>query len=56
MDLLTNIFTGLAAVGVVYGGIRADLKHLTEGIKAAQSEARRAHQRIDNHIEKHGRA
>ena len=49
MELLYQVLVGLGAAGAVYGGIRADLKNMKASVE-------RAHERLDNHIENHGRA
>lgn len=55
-DLWPQIGSAVAAALIVYGGIRQDLKHHAEGIKAAAETAQRAHERLDSHIEHaHGR-
>ena len=46
MDLQTIIY-GLFLAGAVYGGIRADLRHLHERTASAIESAKEAHERID---------
>ena len=47
MDLLEALY-GLFLAGAVYGGIRADLRHLHERIAQLQQTADAAHKRIDS--------
>jgi outer membrane murein-binding lipoprotein Lpp len=37
--------------GAIYGGIRADMRNMKDGIKAAQESAGKAHTRLDNHLD-----
>lgn len=41
----------LLSAGAVYGGIRSDLKSTREKAEEAASAARRAHERLDDHIQ-----
>jgi hypothetical protein len=49
MELIYQVLASLAAACAVYGGIKADLKNTRESVE-------RAHERLDAHIENHGRA
>lgn len=40
----------LMFAGAIYGGIRADIANLTEGVKEAKEQAQYAHKRIDSII------
>lgn len=51
-DLYWQIGVTLVTGGAIYGGIRADLKAMHERITSAQSSADKAHERLDNHIDK----
>jgi len=51
-DFLYNIAAALIVGGALWGGIRADIKGMHESIAAAFSEAKRANDRIDNHIDR----
>lgn len=48
--LIIQIALYVLTAGAVYGGIRADLKHLHEKADAARESARRAHRRLDQLI------
>ena len=50
-SLLLQVVTILIAAGAVYGGIRSDLKSTREKAEEAASAARRAHERLDAHIQ-----
>lgn len=52
-DLIYQIGLGLLAAGAVYGGIRTDLRWQREKSEAAAQSARRAHERIDEHVNHH---
>lgn len=41
----------LLSAGAVYGGIRSDLKNTREKAEEAAHAARRAHERLDDHIQ-----
>lgn len=49
-NLLLQVALYVLGVGAVYGGIRADLRHLHEKADAAKESARRAHSRLDDLI------
>lgn len=49
-DQILQLIYALLGAGVIYGGIRADLRAMHERIEAAQSAATRAHERIDTII------
>lgn len=40
----------VAFAGAIYGGIRADIANLAEGVREAKASAQSAHQRIDTII------
>jgi hypothetical protein len=40
----------LMFAGAIYGGIRADIANLTEGVREAKDSAQYAHKRIDTII------
>ena len=42
----------LIMAGAIYGGIRADVKNLHEGVKEAKESSKGAHQRIDTILNK----
>lgn len=54
MPDLLNIATTLILAGAIYGGIRADLKHMRTQLEETTRAIARAHRRIDDHID-HGR-
>jgi hypothetical protein len=43
------LFTG----GILYGAIKQDLKAMHENVRDNKETAKRAHVRIDDHIDKH---
>lgn len=45
-----QVFLTFIAAGAVYGGIRADLKHLSEKAAQAAHNSESAHNRITEHI------
>lgn len=51
-ELLWQMVLAVGSAGAVYGGIRADLRAMHERITAAQKTAEKAHERLDNHIDK----
>jgi len=48
--LIVQLVLYVLAAGAVYGGIRADLRHLHEKADQARESARRAHKRLDDLI------
>ncbi len=46
-QLLVTLASQLLAAGAVYGGIRADLRHIHERIESVKEEVERAHARMD---------
>jgi outer membrane murein-binding lipoprotein Lpp len=51
LDYLPQIVPMLVTAGAIYGGIRADMRNMKDGIKAAQENAKDAHKRLDSHLE-----
>jgi outer membrane murein-binding lipoprotein Lpp len=51
LDYLPQIVPMLVTAGAIYGGIRADMRNMKDGIKAAQESAGKAHTRLDNHLD-----
>lgn len=51
LDYLPQIVPMLVTAGAIYGGIRADMRGLREGVKKAQDSADKAHTRLDSHLE-----
>ena len=51
-DIVLKLAMMLLGAGAVYGGIRADLRSTREKAESALDSANRAHQRIDDHIER----
>lgn len=45
----------LLVAGAIYGGIRADLRHMRERIAQQDDAIARAHERIDHLTERRGR-
>jgi hypothetical protein len=54
-DLIREIIGALFLAGAVYGGIRADLKAIHHRLFLLEQSLSRAHERLDDHLEK-GRA
>lgn len=51
-DLLLQIAVMLATGGAMYGAIRADLRSMRERLERHESDITRAHERMDNLIER----
>jgi hypothetical protein len=51
LDYLPQIMSMLVTAGAIYGGIRADMRGLKDGVKKAQESADKAHTRLDSHLE-----
>ena len=51
MDAVLQLAVMLLSAGAVYGGIRSDLKNTREKAEEAAYAARRAHERLDDHIQ-----
>ncbi len=51
MDAVLQLAVMLLSAGAVYGGIRSDLKAARDKADEAVSVARRAHERLDDHIQ-----
>lgn len=51
-DFVYQLAIGLLFAGAVYGGIRSDLRSMKDQIKGVSDAARRAHERLDFHLEK----
>lgn len=51
-EMITQLVYALIGAGAVYGGIRADLRGMHERIVTAEKSASRAHERIDQHLDK----
>lgn len=50
-ELMIAIGVNLLGLGAAYGGIRAEIRNLSQGVQEAKASARRAHERLDNFIE-----
>lgn len=53
MSELLNIVGIILAAGAVYGGIRADLRGMHQGLQDVKESATAAHRRIDGMLERH---
>lgn len=51
-ELAAQIIGYAMLAGAIYGGIKADLRAMHQQVQAALHSAARAHERIDNHLEK----
>lgn len=51
-DLVYQVLMAVGTGGAIYGGIRADLRAMREQIAQASQSAAKAHERLDNHIDK----
>ena len=51
-SLVVQVVGYILLAGAIYGGIKADLRNMHAQIEVALKSATRAHERIDNHLEK----
>lgn len=52
-ELLFQAMLAVGSAAAVWGAIRADIKHLIASVDEAKRTARKAHERLDLHIQHH---
>jgi len=53
IELLQFLVLPMLGAAATWGAIRTDIKHLVHRTTAAENRADHAHQRLDQHLEKH---